>query len=237
MLEGERVEGFFDRLHEWARSKAILHRFAWLNRILLFLGFFPTGLIKSFGYPFASPRIGEPLYSLFSTLHATGLWWRFIGLCQVVAALLLLTPRVHLLGAIVYFAVLVNIVLITFSMDFHGTEVIVTGMLLANLYLICWDYHRWRSLLPWWTGRAGAPFEEQRPALAEKAFMVLTVAAGALFFDRLNWFNHWVSKETVKTAEYVYWNSGIAMLISFFVYSRRARNQVACQPSSEIART
>ncbi|TPW21963.1 MAG: DoxX family protein [Elusimicrobia bacterium] len=213
MPGNEGIERFFDRLHERARSKAILHRFAWLNRILLFLAFFPTGMTKAVGYAFANPTVGEPLYRLFSALHSTGLWWRFIGFCQMAAALLLLVPRCHLLGALLYLPVLINIVLITFSMDFHGTEVITSGMLLANLYLICWDYHRWKSLMPWWTGRAGAEFEEQRPALTEKILMALTLATGAITFDRMNWFNHWISKGTVRIAEYAYWAFGIAMLI------------------------
>jgi len=223
-------ERYCDRLHERARSAAILHRFAWFNRIMLFLAFFPTGMIKFNGYQFASPKIGEPLYSFFSNLHSTGLWWRFIGLSQMLAAVLLLIPRWHTLGAILFLPILLNIVIITFAMNFNGTEVIVSGMLLANLYLICWDYHRWKSLMPWWTGRAGSAIPECRPAPVEKVFMGLSLLSGSITLDRMNWFNHWISNETVRASQTVYIVSTLAMLCAFVFYSRKSRTAIIAEP-------
>lgn len=227
------IELFFDRLHARARSAPILHRFAWFNRIMLFLAFFPTGLIKVFGHPFASPKIGEPLYSFFSMLHSTGLWWRFIGLSQVIAAVLLITPRGHTLGAILFLPILLNILMITFSFNFNGTEVIAGGMLLANVYLICWDYHRCKSLMPWWTGRAGNALPDCRPALVEKVFMVLSVASGSITLDRLHWFNHWVSEETAHASQTIYIVSTVVMIFAFVFYSvRTKRTAGGAEPSN-----
>lgn len=106
-------------------------------------------------------------------------------------------------------------------MQFHGTEVITLGMLLANLYLICWDYHLWKGLMPWWTGHAAAAPAEHRAAPLEKLFMGLTAAAGAVALDRLNWFNHWISAGTARTAQSAYAASAVAMLISFLFYGLR----------------
>ncbi|HET6668759.1 MAG TPA: hypothetical protein VFH15_00875 [Pyrinomonadaceae bacterium] len=41
-----------------------------------------------------------------------------------------------------YFPLILNIFVITVSMHFTGTPVITGLMLLANIYLLCWDYDR-----------------------------------------------------------------------------------------------
>ena len=63
------------------------------------------------------------------------------------AALLLIIPRTALLGAVIYFPIILNICVLTYAVRFEGTR-IATLMLLANLFLLVWDYDRLSHVLP-----------------------------------------------------------------------------------------
>src|SRR5262245_65805479 len=76
----------------------------------------------------------------------TGFYYTFIGVSQLTAALLLLIPRTTLLGAIIYFPIILNICVLTYATRFEGTR-IATLMLLANVFLLCWDYARLKCVL------------------------------------------------------------------------------------------
>jgi len=76
----------------------------------------------------------------------TGYYYTFIGVGQVIVALLLLIPRTALIGAISSFPIILNICVLTYSVRFEGTRA-ATFMLLANLFLLCWDYNRLKSIL------------------------------------------------------------------------------------------
>jgi hypothetical protein len=60
---------------------------------------------------------------------------------------LLLIPRTTLLGALLYLPIIFNICVLTYATRFEGTR-IATLMLLANVFLLCWDYPRLKYLLP-----------------------------------------------------------------------------------------
>ncbi len=80
-------------------------------------------------------------------LYNTGYYYTFIGISQLVIALLLLIPGTALLGALLYFPVILNICILTYSVRFEGTR-ITTLMVLANMYLLWWDYNRIKYILP-----------------------------------------------------------------------------------------
>lgn len=65
----------------------------------------------------------------------------------LLAALLLVVPRTSFIGALAYFPLILNIFVITVSMHFQGTPFITGLMLLANIYLLCWDYDKLKYLL------------------------------------------------------------------------------------------
>ncbi len=88
-----------------------------------------------------------PIDLFFEVLFRTGLWWKFLGAGQVLAGVLLMTQRLATLGALAFFPVSVNIFFITISMDFHGTPLITGLLVLANIGLLLWDYHRLRPLV------------------------------------------------------------------------------------------
>ena len=65
---------------------------------------------------------------------------------QMIAALLLLIPRLSHLGAAFFLPIILNIFVITVALPFRGTPVVTGLMLLAVTWLVVWDYHRFRAL-------------------------------------------------------------------------------------------
>ncbi|MBS0030099.1 hypothetical protein ACTJJ0_21680 [Chitinophaga sp. 22321] len=116
-------------------------------RLILALGFIPSGIVKIMGERFTALSNNHPLGNYLEALHHTGYYYTFIGVMQVTVAILLLIPRAALLGAIMYFPIILNICILAYATRFEGTR-ITTLMLLANFYLLCWDYNRLKSILP-----------------------------------------------------------------------------------------
>jgi uncharacterized membrane protein YphA (DoxX/SURF4 family) len=136
-----------DRAHERVRREKLLRIFTVFTRILLALAFTPSGITKVLGNRFTILGIDNPVGFFFEAMYRTGFYWRFLGLCQLAAALLLLIPRTATIGALVYFPLTLNIFVITVSLNFTGTPLITGLMLLANIYLLCWDYDKLKHLI------------------------------------------------------------------------------------------
>ena len=135
-----------ERAHARVRRERLLRIFTVATRILLAVGFVPSGLTKVRGHRFTILGVDNPVGFFFEAMYRTGFYWRFLGLCQLAAALLLLIPRTATIGALVYFPLILNIFVITVALDFRGTPVITGLMLLANIYLLCWDYDKLKPL-------------------------------------------------------------------------------------------
>jgi len=136
-----------DRLHARVRSSRLLRVFTVFIRIILALAFLPSGVTKLLGNRFTMLGLDNPVGFFFEALYRTGFYWRFLGICQLLAALLLVIPRTATIGALVYFPLILNIFVITVSMHFQGTPIITGLMLLADLYLLCWDYDKLKHLM------------------------------------------------------------------------------------------
>jgi uncharacterized membrane protein YphA (DoxX/SURF4 family) len=136
-----------DQLHTQARGNKWLRYFTIFCRVTLALGFIPSGIVKIMGERFTALPNNHPLGHYLEALHHTGYYYPFIGIVQVTAAILLLIPRTALLGAMAYFPIILNICILAYASRFEGTR-ITTFMLLANLYLLCWDYDRLKHILP-----------------------------------------------------------------------------------------
>jgi uncharacterized membrane protein YphA (DoxX/SURF4 family) len=136
-----------DTFHTHIRQWRWLHAFAWLNRILLALAFMPSGWTKLVGNRFTILSPETPIGYFFDALYQSGGYYNFLGFIQLFAAALLLIPRTSILGAVIYFPIILNIFIITVSLHFTGTWLITGFMLLANLFLLGWDYPKWKSLL------------------------------------------------------------------------------------------
>ncbi len=81
-------------------------------------------------------------------LYQTGYYYTSIGVMQVTAAILLLVPRTTTLGAVIYFPIILNICILSVALRFQGSLFTAPLMVAANLYLLCWDYHKLRFILP-----------------------------------------------------------------------------------------
>ena len=88
---------------------------------------------------------------------------------QLTAALLLLIPRTAPLGAVIYLPIVLNISVVTVAVGFGGTAVITGLMLLGSVSLLCWEYDRWKALLPFTSGSPHLPLW-QTLALGAAAF-------------------------------------------------------------------
>ncbi len=142
------LEKSLDSLHNLVRQSKLLEYFTLFNRIVLAIAFIPSGMTKLLGNRFTSIPTDNPIGLFFEGFYQTGFWYNFVGFAQIFAAILLLIPRTSTLGATIFFPIVLNIMIITWSLNFTGTWVITTAMFLANLYLICWDYDKFKAILP-----------------------------------------------------------------------------------------
>ena len=121
-------------------------------RFTLAFAFIVAGIVKITGERFASGlSIKHPMGAYLEALHHTGFYYTFIGIAQVIAAILLIIPATVTLGALVYFPIILNIWLLSFAVRFEGSFVTSPLMVLANIYILIWNYDRLRYILPFKT--------------------------------------------------------------------------------------
>jgi len=172
----------FESLHLAVRRSVWLARLTVVTRILLAVGFIPTGLVKVMGHRFTVLGADTPIGAFFEALYQTGTYWQFLGWTQVIAGVLVLIPRMACLGALLFLAIMTNIFVITVSLSFPGTPFVTGLMLTAVVYLVCWDFHRWKRII------SNTPPHEPPPPPArtwrrlEHTLLALGTAAGLVFF-------------------------------------------------------
>lgn len=143
------ISSTFDRLHSEAKKNRWLWLFSIFCRVSLAFGFFVAGMVKILGERFASGlHNNHPMGHYLEALHQTGYYYTFIGIAQVAAAIMLLIPRYVTLGAFLYFPIILNIFILTFATRFDGSLFTSPLMTLANLYLLGWNYEKWKYILP-----------------------------------------------------------------------------------------
>lgn len=118
-------------------------------RFSLAVAFIVAGMVKIVGERFASGlSVNHPMGAYLEALHNTGYDYTFIGIAQVLAAILLIIPRTVTLGALLYFPIITNIWLLSFALRFEGSFVTSPLMVLANLFLLVWNYDKLKYILP-----------------------------------------------------------------------------------------
>jgi len=138
-----------DRLHSQAKENRWLWFFSIFNRLALAAGFIPSGMVKIMDERFASGlSVNHPMGHYLEALHHTGYYYTFIGVVQITAAIMLLIPRTVTLGAFLYFPIILNICILTYAMRFDGSLFTAPLMALANLYILGWNYEKWKYILP-----------------------------------------------------------------------------------------
>jgi len=155
-----------DRLHADARQNRWLWLFSIFNRVALAAGFIPAGLVKIMDERFASGLdANHPMGHYLEALHQTGFYYWFIGVVQLAAAIMLLIPRSVTLGSFLYFPVILNITILTYATRFDGSLFTAPLMTLANLYLLAWNYEKWKFILPF--NRPAVEFNNQESPESE----------------------------------------------------------------------
>jgi uncharacterized membrane protein YphA (DoxX/SURF4 family) len=143
------ISSTFDRLHSQAKQNRWLWLFSIFNRLALAAGFIPAGIVKIMDERFASGlSANHPMGHYLEALHLTGYYYTFIGVVQMAAAIMLLIPRTATLGAFLYFPIILNICILTFATRFDGSLFTAPLMTLANLYVLGWNYEKWKYIIP-----------------------------------------------------------------------------------------
>lgn len=106
------------------------------------MGFLPSGFVKVTGERFTALATTHPMGSYLEAFYHTGYYYTFVGIMQITAAILLLIPRTATLGALIYFPIILNICLLSLAVRFEGSLLTSPLMLLANIFLLCWDWNK-----------------------------------------------------------------------------------------------
>ncbi|CAL2086826.1 conserved membrane hypothetical protein [Tenacibaculum sp. 190524A05c] len=120
-------------------------------RYIIGFAFVFASIVKIQGLRFTTDSGAEnPIntaWHFFETMYQSGLYWKFLGLSQLVSGLILMTQKYAKLGALLFLPIIANVFVITISYDFRGTPVITGLMLLANFILIAWDWNTLKILV------------------------------------------------------------------------------------------
>lgn len=140
------LEKTLDRIHKSVTGNRLLQIFTSFTRILLAIGFIPPSIPKITYQRFTLIPPTDPVGAYFEALYQTGFYYQFLGWGQLFAAVLLIIPRTSHFGALMFFPIIINIMVLTSSVGFKGTWLLTIFMFLACAYLVCWDYDRWKSV-------------------------------------------------------------------------------------------
>lgn len=132
-----------DRLRRQRRSHLAVVNL----RILLGFAFLPAGLKKVLGQPFTDPQNSGPFHDFLDAFLATGVFYQFVGVVQLIVAVLLMTQTFAPLGAVLALPVITVILVFCWSTGVVPTAVVVTLMFCGTLALVLWDMERWLPIL------------------------------------------------------------------------------------------
>jgi hypothetical protein len=145
-------------------------------RYLIALAFVPSGFTKLVGERFTQLPKTSAIGQFFEALFLSGIYYNFIGMAQIITAILLMTQRFALIGTIFFLAITTNIWIITISLNFTGTWIITTLMMFAGLILLYWDKNRIGEL----SSEHGQPKQMYAPKVSK-----LWVNAGGIYISTL----------------------------------------------------
>lgn len=135
------------RFIERLKRLRIIQLFTIYLRYLIASAFVFASLPKIMGKRFTQIPPSDPVGYYFEAMYQTGFYWNFLGWGQMLAALLLMTQRFAALGAVMFYPIIINIWLVTWSIGFKGTPTVTFLMFLGNTYLLVWEYRRLLPLL------------------------------------------------------------------------------------------
>lgn len=150
------------------------------TRYLLGTAFVWASILKIKGIRF-EPQSGEhaPIHSvshLLESMYQSGFYWYFIGWGQFLAGFLVMSQVFSTLGAVVYFPIILSICILTTAFEAPVFLLMTSSMLLANIYLLFWDWNRLKYIV---LNKPG-PFVDQATGFSRHK--IWTYAGIVLFF-------------------------------------------------------
>jgi uncharacterized membrane protein YphA (DoxX/SURF4 family) len=125
------------------------------SRIILAAVFILYGTLKLVGLQLSTGDLSDRRFGDVSPMLVT---WHFfslsplyhhaIGIAQIITGLLLIVPRTAPVGALCFFVIILNIVLINFGYDIAtDVKVLSSGLLALDCFLLAHYWRRYRLLL------------------------------------------------------------------------------------------
>jgi hypothetical protein len=87
------------------------------------------------------------LSHLLEAMYRSGFYWYFIGWGQFIAGFLIMSQIFSTLGAVVYFPIMLSIFVLTTAFQSPEILTVTSLMLLANIYLLLWDWNRLKFII------------------------------------------------------------------------------------------
>ncbi len=115
-------------------------------RIFIGLAFLPASLKKILGQPFTDPEKTGVFHEFLHAFHSVDGFYQFVGVMQLVVAVLLMTQRFATLGAALALPLLVAIGALCWSSAGIPTVTVVTLMTFGVIGLLLWEADRWRGI-------------------------------------------------------------------------------------------
>ncbi len=117
-------------------------------RILIGFAFLPAGLKKLLAEPFTDPAKVGRFHDFLDAFHATGAFYQFVGVTQLLTATLLITQRFATVGALLAVPITATITVFCWSTGAGvPTITVITLMCLSSIGLLLWDLPRWRLIV------------------------------------------------------------------------------------------
>lgn len=111
--------------------------------------------------------------------YGLGFFARFVAWSEALIGLLLLTRRFSVLGSIMLVPLLVNMLMVTISLEWQGTPTILGFFLLLNVLLLAYRFDDWKSILAPGTA-AFASAETRRGGAGSGSRLAMTCVGATL---------------------------------------------------------
>ncbi|MDF0709061.1 DoxX family membrane protein [Flagellimonas okinawensis] len=131
---------------EKLKNYRLLTLLYWCARIGMGLAFIASGARKLPGIKFTNLPIENPVGFYFEAMYSTGFYWNFIGYFQILLGVLIFFNRFVVLSSLLMMPIVINIFLISVSLNMRGTPMITSAMVLGNLLLLLWHFKNYRTI-------------------------------------------------------------------------------------------
>ncbi|MCI4668621.1 MAG: hypothetical protein MRZ79_10845 [Bacteroidia bacterium] len=135
------------RLIESLKPKKSVKIFYVFTRFIMGIGFILSGIRKLPGIHFTHITTDHPIGAFFYGMEATGVYWNFIGVLQIILGFMIFFYRFSVIVPVLMMPISLNIFLISVGLNMRGTPIITFLMLLANILMLMWHYKHFLPIL------------------------------------------------------------------------------------------